>query len=94
MSLLKNRKLLLIIFIIFVLFGANLYNVEAQGVTIDFGDNDDQTLFSNKVVQLLGLITILSVAPSILIMVHLLLKLPLFFRYFVMHLVCNKLHQI
>ena len=79
MSLLKNRKLLLIIFIIFVLFGANLYNVEAQGVTIDFGDNDDQTLFSNKVVQLLGLITILSVAPSILIMVTSFTKITIVF---------------
>ncbi len=79
MSLLKNRKLLLIIFIIFILFGANLYNAEAQGVTIDFGDNDDQTLFSNKVIQLIGLITILSVAPSILIMVTSFTKITIVF---------------
>lgn len=79
MSLLKNRKLLLTIFIIFVLFGVNLYNVDAQGVTVDFGDNEDQTLFSNKVIQLIGLITILSVAPSILIMVTSFTKITIVF---------------
>ena len=79
MSLLKNRKLLLTIFIIFVLFGFNLSDAGAQGVTVDFGDNEDQTLFSNKVIQLIGIITILSVAPSILIMVTSFTKITIVF---------------
>ena len=79
MSLLKNRKLLLTIFIIFVLFGSNLSDAGAQGVTVDFGDNEDQTLFSNKVIQLIGIITILSIAPSILIMVTSFTKITIVF---------------
>jgi flagellar biosynthetic protein FliP len=79
MSLLKNKK-----FICFTVFLAILIAIEcnyafAQGINIDFGGEDEQTLFSNKVIQLIGLITILSVAPSILIMVTSFTKITIVF---------------
>lgn len=61
-----------------VLFKAEF--VVAQGINIDFGGGDDEnTLFSNKVIQFIGLITILSVAPSILIMVTSFTKITIVF---------------
>jgi flagellar biosynthetic protein FliP len=79
MSLLKNKK-----FICFTIFLAILIAIKcnyafAQGINIDFGGEDEQTLFSNKVIQLIGLITILSVAPSILIMVTSFTKITIVF---------------
>ena len=75
MSSLSNRNIITFfaIFLLLVLFKAEF--ATAQGINIDFGGGDDEnTLFSNKVIQFIGLITILSVAPSILIMEHHLLK--------------------
>ncbi len=61
-----------------VLFKAEF--VVAQGINIDFGGGDDEnTLFNNKVIQFIGLITILSVAPSILIMVTSFTKITIVF---------------
>ena len=52
----------------------------AQGINIDFGGgNDENTLFSSKVIQFIGLITILSIAPSILIMVTSFTKITVVF---------------
>ena len=52
----------------------------AQGINIDFGGgNDENTLFSSKIIQFIGLITILSIAPSILIMVTSFTKITVVF---------------
>lgn len=41
----------------------------AQSVTLDTG-GDNSPLFTSKTIQLLGLVTILSLAPSLLVMLY------------------------
>ncbi|MDJ1257878.1 MAG: flagellar type III secretion system pore protein FliP [Candidatus Midichloria sp.] len=61
----KAKTLLLTLAIFLTLLLEGTYG-HAQSLTIDLGKND---LMSAKIIQLIGLITILSIAPSILIMV-------------------------
>ena len=61
----KAKTLLLTLAIFLALSLEGTYG-HAQSLTIDLGKND---LMSAKIIQLIGLITILSIAPSILIMV-------------------------
>ncbi|CAK6537799.1 MAG: flagellar type III secretion system pore protein FliP [Candidatus Midichloria mitochondrii] len=61
----KAKTLLLTLAIFLTLLLEGTYS-HAQSLTIDLGKSD---LMSAKIIQLIGLITILSIAPSILIMV-------------------------
>lgn len=61
----KAKPLLLTLAIFLTLLLEGTYG-HAQSLTIDLGKSD---LMSAKIIQLIGLITILSIAPSILIMV-------------------------
>ncbi|MDJ1304773.1 MAG: flagellar type III secretion system pore protein FliP [Candidatus Midichloria sp.] len=61
----KAKTLLLTLAIFLTLLLEGTYG-HAQSLTIDLGKSD---LMSAKIIQLIGLITILSIAPSILIMV-------------------------
>ena len=79
MSLLKNKKLINFTIFIAIIIALKCNSAFAQGINIDFGGEDDQTFFSSKVIQLIGLITILSVAPSILIMVTSFTKITIVF---------------
>lgn len=63
----KVKSIIIAILIFLIIFFESQY-VNAQYITIDLGKNADDFM-SSKIIQLIGLITILSIAPSILIMV-------------------------
>jgi len=62
----KVKTALLTFFVVFLLISIN--RAGAQSMTIDLG-KDTSDFMSAKIIQLIGLVTILSIAPSILIMV-------------------------
>lgn len=59
----------IIFFILFIFLLSSFDAAYAQKISIDLGTDSHDTLFSNKMMQFIGLVTILSIAPSILIMV-------------------------
>jgi flagellar biosynthesis protein FliP len=61
-----NRRVGVLAAFFFAAFGAALGPAFAQDISIDFGDGNTLT---ERAVQLIGLITVLSLAPSVLVMV-------------------------
>ncbi len=74
----KNKKYFFLFALLLEFFMCN-YSHGAQGINIDFGNESDGTLFTSKIIQFLGLITVLSLAPSILIMVTSFTKITVVF---------------
>ncbi|WP_339041651.1 flagellar type III secretion system pore protein FliP [Candidatus Lariskella endosymbiont of Hedychridium roseum] len=63
------RNVILLFLILLFCFECTAF---AEGITIDLGidsHKDGSTVFTSKIIQLIGILTILSLAPSILIMV-------------------------
>lgn len=63
----KNKNIFFLIIIFILMFNVDF--ASAQSLKIDLAESQNESLFSSRLIQIIGLLTVLSLAPSILIMV-------------------------